>query len=174
MKKARYEVQMEPGHASGMFVHPNRLSRTNNGGAHSGAGHGGQHSGAGHGSAHSSAGNGGARPHAGEGKRYSGKGTQWNQKKALGWIIPDNGGPDIFCHSSGIKDGDSFREGAALSYEMKSKPSASNRNDVRPQASNVTGGQTKRLLLPLQGPPQQLQLTDQTLASPRPLGPLLS
>jgi hypothetical protein len=103
-----------------MYVHPDRHNGAGNGGAHSG--NGGAHSGNG-------AGNGVAHHHAEDGKRYAGKGTQWNQKKLFGFIIPDAGRPDIFCHA------------------------------------NVTGDQIKNLLRPLQGPPQLLQLTNQTLSS---------
>lgn len=66
-------------------------------------------------------------PGAGPG-RSTGVALRWNDK-GFGFIKPDDGSEDIFCHFSAIKDGDSLVQGALVSFvkqwdERKSKERA--------------------------------------------------
>lgn len=65
----------------------------------------------------------------------SGTLVRWNSDKGFGFIKPDDGGEDIFCHRTSIEDGDCFIEGSQLSY---TKGWDDRKNKER--ADNVTGG----------------------------------
>ena len=78
---------------------------------------------------------GGGIPGAGEG-RCTGVALRWNEK-GFGFIKPDDGGEDIFCHSSSIKDGDSLVQGALISY-VKEWDERKNKD----RAEQVMGGST--------------------------------
>ena len=62
-----------------------------------------------------------------EGKAQ-GLALRWNEK-GFGFIKPDDGGEDLFCHFSQIEDGNALREGTTVHYvkqydEMKGKDRA--------------------------------------------------
>ena len=57
-------------------------------------------------------GDGGAPPADG---RVRGVALRWNEK-GFGFIKPDDGGDDVFCHFSGIKDGKCLKEGATVEF----------------------------------------------------------
>lgn len=64
------------------------------------------------------------------------KGTacRWNVR-GFGFIKPDDGGEDLFCHVSSIKDGNAMRDGDIVEYEE----SWDDRKG-KYMADNVTGG----------------------------------
>ena len=64
-----------------------------------------------------------------------GTAKRWNDEKGFGFIKPDDGSEDIFCHRTSITDGDCLVEGARLAY---SKGWDERKNKER--AENVTGG----------------------------------
>ncbi|KAL1524112.1 hypothetical protein AB1Y20_019021 [Prymnesium parvum] len=74
-------------------------------------------------------------PGAGPG-RSTGVALRWNDK-GFGFIKPDDGGEDIFCHSSSIKDGDALAQGALVSY-VKQWDDRKNKD----RAEDVMGGMT--------------------------------
>lgn len=72
----------------------------------------------------------------GEGKR-SGTALRWNSR-GFGFIKPDDGSEDVYCHFSSIQDGNCLCEGNAVVYEFRY-------NDVngKYRAEDVTGGSTE-------------------------------
>lgn len=67
----------------------------------------------------------------------SGVATRWNAK-GFGFIKPDDGGEDVFCHSSSIKDGNSLPEGGKVEYR-----SVYDERKGKYYAEDVTGGITE-------------------------------
>lgn len=67
------------------------------------------------------------------------KGTcvRWTDR-GFGFVKPDDGSEDIFCHHSAITDGNALSDGAQVEYERDYDDS---RKKYR--AINVTGGCTK-------------------------------
>jgi len=53
----------------------------------------------------------------------------FNETKGFGFIVPDEGGKDIFVHKTGLKQ--PVREGDKVSYEVEESPEG-------PNAINVT------------------------------------
>ena len=77
-----------------------------------------------------------SRSPAGGADKAKGTVARWNEK-GFGFIKPDDGGEDIFCHFSNIEDGDVLTAGAAVSFikvfdDRKGKD----------RAEQVTGGAT--------------------------------
>lgn len=65
----------------------------------------------------------------------TGTAARWNSQKGFGFISPDDGGDDLFCHYSAIQDGAMLKEGAKVTFdevydEVKGKK----------RAEQVTGG----------------------------------
>lgn len=63
-----------------------------------------------------------------------GKGCSWNAR-GFGFITPDNGGEDVFCHVTAIKDGNAFANGADLEYRL-----SYDATKQKYRAESVTGG----------------------------------
>lgn len=53
----------------------------------------------------------------------------FNAEKGFGFIVPDDGGKDIFVHSSGLVD--DINEGDKVSYEVADGKKGLNAVDVR-------------------------------------------
>jgi len=70
----------------------------------------------------------------GDGERFTGIALRWNEK-GFGFIKPDDGGDDLFCHFSGIQDGRCLIEGSKVSY----RKSYDDRKQ-KDRAEEVTGG----------------------------------
>jgi cold shock CspA family protein len=75
------------------------------------------------------------------GKNGSGKSSgevlRWNNERGFGFIKPDAGGDDIFCHVNAITDGNGLQEGSKVTYDE----SVDDRNGKQ-RAANVAGGCT--------------------------------
>ncbi|RHY64719.1 hypothetical protein DYB34_011327 [Aphanomyces astaci] len=70
----------------------------------------------------------------GNSKRKVGTAARWNEK-GFGFIKPDDGAEDVFCHFSSIKDGNCLREGDKVEFEVRfDEQKGKNR------AEDVTGG----------------------------------
>merc|ERR1719272_597530 len=74
--------------------------------------------------------------HAPRGK-LKGTACRWNER-GFGFIKPADGGEDLFCHVSGIQDGNMLREGDEVEYETKFDD-----RKGKDHATNVTGGHTE-------------------------------
>ena len=68
------------------------------------------------------------------GGKSTGKALRWNAK-GFGFIKPDDGGEDLFCHYSSILDGKALKVGATVSFVKKYDERKG--NDC---AKEVTGG----------------------------------
>jgi len=51
-----------------------------------------------------------------KGGRCYGRAQRWNER-GFGFIEPEHGGDEMFCHVSAIKDGNMLREGDEVSYD---------------------------------------------------------
>jgi cold shock CspA family protein len=50
----------------------------------------------------------------------AGQMLRWNSEKGFGFIKPDDGGKDLFCHASGLADGDgSVRDGDNVTFKIE-------------------------------------------------------
>ncbi len=67
-------------------------------------------------------------------QRKRGTASKWNDK-GFCFLKPDDGGDEVFCHSSGIKDGNCIREGAVVEFD-----NTFDERKGKPRAENVTGG----------------------------------
>merc|ERR1712032_942543 len=63
-----------------------------------------------------------------------GTGCSWNAR-GFGFITPDGGGEDVFCHVTAIKDGNAFANGARLEYRL-----SYDSTKQKYRAESVTGG----------------------------------
>jgi cold shock CspA family protein len=68
------------------------------------------------------------------GARLTGLALRWNPK-GFGFIKPDDGSEDVFCHTTAIKDGNALREGDKVEYEK-----VFDDRQQKDRAQNVTGG----------------------------------
>jgi len=65
----------------------------------------------------------------------SGVAMRWNAWKGFGFIKPDDGGEDIFCHFSSITDGNGLREGSEVQFTK-----VFDDNKGKDRAEEVSGG----------------------------------
>jgi cold shock protein len=65
----------------------------------------------------------------------TGKVKMWNADKGYGFITPDAGGVDLFCHISSVAEGiDALREGQKVSFserQSRKKPGTLEAVDVQ-------------------------------------------
>mmetsp|Transcript_1896 Transcript_1896/g.5566 ORF Transcript_1896/g.5566 Transcript_1896/m.5566 type:complete len:153 (+) Transcript_1896:88-546(+) len=71
----------------------------------------------------------------------SGVMVRWNAEKGFGFIKPDNGGDDLFCHVTGLRDGDgSVRDGDAVTFREEYDDRKGKDRAVDVQVSGGGGG----------------------------------
>jgi cold shock CspA family protein len=73
-------------------------------------------------------------PGRGSGGKSTGVALRWNSK-GFGFIKPDDGGEDLFCHYSSILDGKCLKEGAQVDFVKKF-----DERKGKERAEEVTGG----------------------------------
>jgi CspA family cold shock protein len=69
-------------------------------------------------------------------KMVTGTVKWFNDAKGFGFIVQDNGGPDVFCHHTAIQS-EGFRslaEGQKVEFEVKKGPKGLQAANVRPIA----------------------------------------
>jgi len=64
---------------------------------------------------------------------FEGKVKRWLTGRGFGFIIPDDGSPDLFCHVSAVTGEVELTPGDRVPYRI-----ASDRNTGRPIAMDVT------------------------------------
>ena len=69
-----------------------------------------------------------------EGSR-SGTCARWHAERGFGFITPDDGGEDVFCHVSSITDGNALPEGQKVTYDKEFDEQRG-----KERAQNVAGG----------------------------------
>jgi len=74
-----------------------------------------------------------------DGKKSTGVVVSWMDSRGFGFIKPDKGGDDVFCHISSLNDGDALGEGDVVEYEEFYDD-----RSQKPQARSVTGGRTAK------------------------------
>jgi CspA family cold shock protein len=62
----------------------------------------------------------------------TGKIKMFSEQKGFGFIVPDNGGADVFFHISALQDGDDIRPGVAVRFEL-----GTDKRTGRPRAVSV-------------------------------------
>jgi CspA family cold shock protein len=62
----------------------------------------------------------------------NGKIKMWNENRGWGFIIPDDGGDDLFVHVSNVRSGAEIKRGCAVTFEI-----GTNERTGRPEARNV-------------------------------------
>merc|ERR1711924_241663 len=67
-------------------------------------------------------------------KREKGIACRWNDR-GFGFIKPEKGGDDVFCHISGLKEGNMLREGDEVEYTVMY-----DERQRKHRATDVTGG----------------------------------
>jgi len=67
-----------------------------------------------------------------------GTAARWNSQKGYGFIKPEDGSEDVFCHFRSITDGNCLEEGAQVTY----RPDYDDRKQ-KYRAEDVVGGTTK-------------------------------
>ena len=70
--------------------------------------------------------------------KITGTVKRWNNDRGFGFIGPDAGGDDIFCHANNITDGNALEEGSKVTYDE----SVDDRSG-KTRADNLAGGCTK-------------------------------
>jgi CspA family cold shock protein len=71
----------------------------------------------------------------------TGRIKHWNALRAFGFIVPDDGGPDVFIHISGLVDGlDALPVGARVTFNTRigRKHGREEAYDVQITAANAT------------------------------------
>jgi len=70
---------------------------------------------------------------------------RWNQEKGFGFIRPDDGGEDFFCHVTGLLDGEgSVEEGDAVKFKVEYDDRKGKDRAVEVEASGGGGGKSSR------------------------------
>jgi len=69
-----------------------------------------------------------------EGSR-SGTCARWHAERGFGFITPDDGGEDVFCHVSAITDGNALPEGGKVTFTVRFDD-----RQNKDRAQDVTGG----------------------------------
>ena len=71
--------------------------------------------------------------------------VDWKKRKGFGFIRPDNGGPDVFCHVANLAEGvteESFRNGDVMEFVI----ATDDKRGGEPQAEEIRpagGGRLK-------------------------------
>ena len=67
--------------------------------------------------------------------RFSGVTQRWNLSRGFGFIKPDDGSEEVFCHFLDISDGKALADGSRVSYKL-----ALDDRTGRQRAIECTGG----------------------------------